>query len=219
MANKLTRHVVGGLSLGTVSISISLLILAILLGFGVYQKGAVLESFNGWIYSALSLMHGSCDKAVMLLTKLGDPIPAAIICLLVSLVFYVKGWRREAVALIASAAACVVIVYLLKFIFNIDRPSDKSLVALPGSPSYPSAHAACSLVVFGLIGIILSAKLRLFGFSKLGSALIAALFFALAFIIGVSRIYIGVHWATDVIGGFIVAASVLVLASNAALRP
>lgn len=79
LANKLIRRVVGGLSLGTVSISISLLILAILLGFGVYQKGAALESFNGWIYSALSLMHGSCDKAVMLLTKLGDPIPAAII--------------------------------------------------------------------------------------------------------------------------------------------
>lgn len=210
LGRELIRRAANNLSVRSIVAPTTLLFAAILLGLGVHQKSAILQALNVWADSTLSLLHGKCDMAVVLLTMLGDPAPIALICLLSSLIFYTKGWGREAKVLVVSSVICIALVYLFKYVFSIERPNGKSLVDLPGSPSYPSAHAACSLAVLGLIGIILSAKLQLFGFSKASSILIASLFFILALAIGISRIYVGVHWATDVIGGFIIATAVIV---------
>ena len=110
----------------------------------------------------------------------------AILALLVAL----KGKAREGLFFYASFLLGTGFDYSLKILFDRIRPVffDPSMVLL--SPAYPSGHAF-GAVVFYLLAVRL--------FSKNRFICGAAFFWAL--MIGASRIFLGVHWATDVFGG------------------
>jgi undecaprenyl-diphosphatase len=76
-------------------------------------------------------------------------------------------------------------------------PHDIWLTHVPGS-SFPSGHATQSMATFAALAIVGAAVLP----RTRGPAI--ALAAALAFAIGLSRIYLGVHWATDVCGGWVI---------------
>ena len=107
--------------------------------------------------------------------------------------------RRRAVAAILVLDAVVVIVAnnLLKIMFSRERPTLFDKIALPTDYSFPSGHAMSAMGIWGgiiavLILLVPRAKVPL---AILGAVLVAA--------IGFSRIYLGVHWPSDVVGGFL----------------
>jgi undecaprenyl-diphosphatase len=71
-------------------------------------------------------------------------------------------------------------------------------VDLPSSPSFPSGHALCSMAVYPAVAFTAARRLRRRG---LAVVLIAAAV-ALAMLIGATRMYLGVHYLTDVVGGW-----------------
>jgi undecaprenyl-diphosphatase len=83
---------------------------------------------------------------------------------------------------------------------------------------FPSGHAMNSTVVFGALALIVW---RLWG-PRAGAAALA-LSLALVVLVGSSRIYLGVHWTTDMLGGFFAGAAFLLVLlaalSLAAARP
>ncbi len=88
---------------------------------------------------------------------------------------------------------------LLKNIFQRDRPSIvPHLSHVSGSTSFPSSHAMMSVIVFVTIGLLLS---QLTSHSHLKTLLIA-MPLALATLVGVSRVCMGVHFPSDVLGGW-----------------
>ena len=102
---------------------------------------------------------------------------------------------------------CVFILnYLLKIIFSRERPIDINLITESGF-SFPSGHAMISLGIYGFLIylLLLSDKNKI---SKIIGAISLVL---LIFLIGISRIYLGVHYATDVIAGFVISCSYLLL--------
>ncbi|HEX9401730.1 MAG TPA: phosphatase PAP2 family protein [Anaeromyxobacter sp.] len=121
------------------------------------------------------------------------------------------GARRTAAVLVAGWAANALAVHLLKALFGRVRPVLAYTVAALPTPSFPSGHAMNAVVVFGLLAAVASRR-----WPRARVAL-TALALALALGAGASRVYLGVHYPTDVLGGFAAGAAVLALVS-AALR-
>jgi undecaprenyl-diphosphatase len=116
-------------------------------------------------------------------------------------VFLLRGWRRGAVLVLVTLAGAAFLDLGLKELFARARPQaffDYYLA--PESFSFPSGHALFAVCFFGGLAVLLSHRLR----SRAAQILVWAVALVLIFLIGVSRVYLGVHYPTDVIGGIAV---------------
>ncbi|MBN8194395.1 phosphatase PAP2 family protein [Bacillus sp. NTK074B] len=86
---------------------------------------------------------------------------------------------------------------LLKWIFKRDRPDIEALIQ-QGGYSFPSGHSMSSFIFYGSLAFILFRALDLKRFKWL-SVLVVAI---LVLLIGLSRVYLGVHYPSDILGGF-----------------
>jgi undecaprenyl-diphosphatase len=116
-------------------------------------------------------------------------------------------WRRAQpfIVVVLAVAAADGVAELLKVAIGENRPADKgSLVTIPHSHSFPSGHTA---VAFSAATVLTAFVPRA-----------APAFFLLAVAIGYSRIYIGVHWPLDVVGGAVVGTATALLLLAVARR-
>lgn len=100
--------------------------------------------------------------------------------------------------LLINTLGSFVFNFLLKQIFNRTRPLDFSLVE-QGGLSYPSGHSMVTMSMYLAIAYLLTRE-EIDTRKKKRVYIVAGIFIAL---MGISRLYLGVHWPTDVIGGFI----------------
>lgn len=111
-------------------------------------------------------------------------------------------WRRAAALLTITMAGDVALETMLKELFRRPRPEAFFGTPLPDSYSFPSGHAMASfcfyLVLAGMMAHRVESRKARAGL-WVGAAILAAG-------IGFSRIYLGVHWPTDVIAGYAAAA-------------
>lgn len=124
-------------------------------------------------------------------------VPAGIA---VALAFLLHGWRRGALLVIVTMAGAGVLNWLLKLSFARARPEAFFDYPLPGSHSFPSGHALYAASVFGGLAALLTARLRQRSLRIAvwsGAAVLVLL-------VGVSRVYLGVHYPSDVVAGYAV---------------
>lgn len=95
---------------------------------------------------------------------------------------------------------------LLKNIFVIPRPDIISLIEEKGF-SYPSGHAMASLAFYGFIIYLLNKKMK----PSLLKKVLIIILTLLILLIGFSRVYLGVHHLSDIIGGYLISLAYLII--------
>jgi undecaprenyl-diphosphatase len=117
-------------------------------------------------------------------------------------VWLAKGIKRPAVWLMIAVGGSVILDVSLKLSFHRPRPVP-FVGVVPMTYSFPSGHALSSFCFYGVLAGLLCARIQ----SRAVRILIWTAAAALVLAIGLSRIYLGVHYPTDVIAGYIAAAA------------
>jgi membrane-associated phospholipid phosphatase len=186
-------------ALGTVGLAACLVILLGLswLGQEVWEK----EAF-GFDTTVLLWLHQYAnpvlDAAMLKITTLGNP-QFVVVVVVLSLGWL--WWRQRRLEAKVFAIACLGALILnqgLKLFFAKPRPQLWTRLIAESSFSFPSGHALGSLVLYGFLAYVLAVQFPRFSgwIYSLAVGIIAA--------IGVSRLYLGVHWPTDIIAGYAV---------------
>ena len=129
-----------------------------------------------------------------------------------AVVTWLAGRRRPALALAAGLAAMVLLQFAVKEIVDRPRP-DAGLVDLRAgftSPSFPSGHTMSPSYLYGFLAMAALAS-PLSPALRTAAVAAAALFLLLG---GLANVYLGVHWTSDVIGGYLWALVVLIPAAR-----
>ena len=138
-------------------------------------------------------------EAAMDATALGSPLVLTLVVVAVAGLIGIKGQHRIAWIIILTAIGGRILEVLLKSLIGRERPIIVPPLREVTTPSFPSGHAMLSAIVYLSIGTILMRTVE--GRRAKTYCLLWAMF--LPFVVGVSRIYLGVHYPTDVLGGWI----------------
>lgn len=122
-------------------------------------------------------------------------------CVVSLIVFWRKRWKRAATWLLITMLGGLVLETVLKLAFHRPRPAP-FFGPLPYTYSFPSGHAISSFCFYGIMAGLLTARLR----SRDWRILLWMLAAALVASIGISRVYLGVHYPSDVLAGYLAAA-------------
>jgi len=136
------------------------------------------------------------DRVVPLATEIGGPLGTIIITLLIGGILVYRHHRRRAVLLIAAVAGATGVNMVLKSIFGRARPDLWERLVVEHSYSFPSGHATVSAAL-GAALVIVTWNTR-WRWRGVVIGIIYPLF------IGLTRLYLGVHYPTDVLAGWIV---------------
>jgi membrane-associated phospholipid phosphatase len=124
-----------------------------------------------------------------------------ILAAALSLIFFAwRRWRRAALWTLVNLAGALILDVALKYAFHRPRPTP-FFGPLPHTYSFPSGHSLFSFCFYGVLAGLLAARIR----SLPLRILIWTSATLLVLAIGLSRIYLGVHYPSDVLGGYLTA--------------
>ena len=132
------------------------------------------------------------------LSFIGSTIALTIATIFVVVRFAMQKWKREAILFALTMIGAGLLNITLKLAFKRPRPVPFFNLSPPESYSFPSGHSLTRAVFFGALAAILTARIK----SRQVRAAIWIVSTVMFLLIGLSRIYLGVHYTTDVIAGF-----------------
>jgi undecaprenyl-diphosphatase len=141
---------------------------------------------------------GDLNDVTAVTSAIGGTLTITILAVLSVAVaaFVWRRWREPMLVAVAVAGE-VAIFLVVTLLVDRQRPPVKHLDAAPPTSSYPSGHTAATIALWGALAVLASERAR--------SALVRGIFLALAFglplLVASSRLYRGMHFLTDVLGG------------------
>lgn len=183
--------------LKTIILSIAFIILAI---FVAYNP---INSIDLTISKFVQQFHGpQLDMLMVVISSFGE-VPVALLSLvLTALVFFIFKYKREAIFILFITGTGLV-TFILKRLFARPRPTDEQVTLIESyhNNSFPSGHTLSYIVFFGFLILLMH---RLTKIPKYIRQTIMGISYFM-FIVGpLSRIYLGAHWFTDVVAGFLI---------------
>lgn len=144
-------------------------------------------------YFKSNLRNNKLIASAKFLTSFGDIIIFSIILILM----YFTLNKKYSFYMVANLVYVFLINYIIKFLFARTRPIDK-LIKQSGY-SFPSGHAMCSTAFYGFLLYIVLKNTK----NKILKVIYVIAFCFIILLIGLTRIYLNVHYFSDVIVGFI----------------
>ena len=183
-----------------------ILITVVILTFLFLSQGYtnILKPFDLKIISYIqSLENEYLTVFYKMITIIADTYQSAIITILIVAFLYIKKHYREALFLAITMSACGIAMPLLKNIFSRERPDFYRLIEISGY-SFPSGHTTSATTMYLTLAIVVLSIMN-----KLNKYFIFSIAVIGIVIIGSSRIYLGVHYPTDVMAGICLGISIV----------
>ncbi|CAH2712982.1 hypothetical protein BACCIP111895_00115 [Neobacillus rhizosphaerae] len=156
--------------------------------------------FDSDVIAAIQGLESTFLTKVMKFFTFIGSAPVVIILSVILMVFLYKvlHHRLELILFISAIIGSAVLNQILKQIFHRVRPNFHRLIDISGY-SYPSGHAMNAFTVYVIISFLLWRHIE----SKWGRSLLIFISGVMILGIGISRIYLGVHYPSDIIGGYL----------------
>ena len=177
----------------------------VILGYVVKFYPAYLTGFDTAIQTTIrDDLPAIASQFWTSITVLGNVIPLFSLVFILAVFFYWKSWKAEACLLVGSLFLMMGASTALKFLYQRPRPTIEWVISTIGY-SFPSWHTAATMLVAAVLAIVLYQRCQRKFWRYFGQVLVIAL----AILVAISRIYIGVHFPTDIIGGWLLALTLL----------
>lgn len=171
----------------------------------VYQAD---HAVNAWFQDE---RHAGFTTLLSAATVAGGTLSMALVVTMTAVALIVRKHLASAVFVVVAAAGGELLNLGLKTIFERVRPLAATAISVAQGYSFPSGHAMGSFIVLGSIAyLLLRQPLRW----KVKSAWLAMLVTAVV-LVGLSRVYLGVHWISDIAGAWSAGAVWLAMATVA----
>lgn len=179
--------------------NVLLTVMAIILFFwlAIAIEADYLAGFESWVYNeSVEHMSSWLTFILVIITNIGGPIGIAIVCSIIFLIPKVR--NRVGIPVSISIATSFCINVILKRCFARERPDILRLVS-ESSYSFPSGHAMVNMALYAILVIY---TFKLVENKKLKYTLISIMSLLIV-AIGFTRVYLGVHYAGDILGGWL----------------
>lgn len=176
----------------------------ILLLIFLYIGFLVRNSVEGVLFDVvvLDFIHDSTNPVLLYIMKFISFIGSETFLFpaigIVIIYTFIKKKHYISKVLLANTLGSWILNYILKWVFQRTRPFDYALVK-QGGLSYPSGHSMVTMSMYLAIAYLLSRNVHE-PVKKRNVYIIAS---TIIILMGISRMYLGVHWPTDIIGGYI----------------
>lgn len=193
-------HKIGLTLLAGLALAVGVLFLFSWLAEEVFEGDT--QKFDEGVRAAINQHASPALTSVMrFITFFGSTIFILALGICVVVVFIWIKWRHAALLFTITMAGALVLNGTLKLLFHRARPEAYFGIIAPTSYSFPSGHALYSFCFYGTLAVITSARLH----SRAIRFVIWAAAVSLILLVGMSRIYLGVHYPSDVLAGYMTA--------------
>jgi undecaprenyl-diphosphatase len=154
-----------------------------------------------WLAQGIQSISGDFFSSIMqgVSTILESWSSYVLVAVIAFLVWWRAGWREAVLILAGGILAATSAVF--KAIINRPRPSEDLVVVFSQAEnsSFPSGHSLFIFVVFGVLAYLTITRSQ----NVILRTSIFVATTAIILLVGISRIYLGAHWPSDVVGGFL----------------
>lgn len=176
------------------------------IGFGliaVLVGNTKIQNFDSTIISVVQGIEApQLTKIMEFFSMIGTGLPIVFITIGVMIVLYTfLGHRRELIFLLFVLIGTALLNKLLKLIFQRARPTIHRIADANGF-SFPSGHSVAAFALYGALAFLVWKHVPT-AIGRITIIILSSLFIAT---IGISRIYLGVHYPSDVLGGYLMSA-------------
>lgn len=160
-------------------------------------------SFDSTVISFIQGLESPLLTDIMkFFTFIGSTVSVAVLTMIALFFLYiVLGHRSELILLTASILGSNLLFITLKLFFQRARPDLYRLIEVSGY-SFPSGHATNACTLYGILAFLLWRHIP----TRLGRTVLIISSIMMILTVGISRIYLGVHYPSDIIGGYCISA-------------